>query len=263
MTRNRFAQFLLTLALAPSIASAIAAETPTTTRDSGDAVHLFGYTPKPGMEEQFDSGYQKHLAWHHAHQDPLVWYGWSVTHGPRMGMFIDGTFGAPFAAFDQRVAPAEDGKDADRTFMPFAQPAFREAYRLRRDLSTGTPLEQWQPTSMVEVRHYKVKLGKTVQFEQLAKRMRDVAGGKGVYTWYQGVGGTASPEYMLMVARDGWASFDRVPGDLESALASVDDAATGRQLLAAYAASVDEVTSEIWRYRSEMSLIPSNTSPQP
>jgi hypothetical protein len=61
---------------------------------------------------------------------------------------------------------------------------------------------------------------------------------------------------MLMVARNGWASFDRMPGDLETVLATVDDATTRRELLAAYAASVDEVTSEIWRYRSEMSLIP-------
>jgi hypothetical protein len=79
------------------------------------------------MEDPFDAGYQKHLAWHRAHQDPLVWYGWTVTHGPRMGMFIDGTFGAPFAAFDQRVAPADDAKDAERSFLLHGQPTFREA----------------------------------------------------------------------------------------------------------------------------------------
>jgi len=68
---------LFALVLLLAIAPAFAAE-PVTTRDSGDAVHLFGYTPKPGMDEQFDAGYQKHLAWHRAHQDPLVWYGWTV-----------------------------------------------------------------------------------------------------------------------------------------------------------------------------------------
>ena len=259
MARNRPTYSLLVLSLCAVLPVFAFAADPTTTRDTGDAAHLFGYTPKPGMEDPFDAGYQKHLAWHRAHQDPLVWYGWTVTHGPRMGMFIDGTFGAPFAAFDQRVAPADDAKDAERSFLLHGQPTFREAWRVRRDLSTGTPLEQWQPTPLVEVHLYKVKFGKSVQFEQIAKRMRaavDATGGKDACTWYQGVGGTGSPEYMLMVARNGWASFDRMPGDLETVLATVDDATTRRELLAAYAASVDEVTSEIWRYRSEMSLVP-------
>jgi hypothetical protein len=211
------------------------------------------------MDAQFDAGYQKHLAWHRTHADPLVWYGWTVTHGPRMGMFIDGSFGAPFAAFDKRVAPADDAKDAERTFGAFGDPAFRAVYRVRRDLSTDTPLELWQPTSMVEVRVYKLKLGKAAQFEQIVKRMRAIAeksDGPGVYTWYEGVGGTATPEFMLMVARDGWASFDGAPGDLERVLSAVEDPVTRRELLAAYAACVDTVTNEIWRYRSEMSLIP-------
>jgi hypothetical protein len=140
--------------------------------------------------------------------------------------------------------------------MTFAEPASRTVYRVRRDLGTGTPLEQWQPTSLVEVHVYKLKLGKAAQFEQIVKRMRAVVEASGTHTWYEGVGGTASPEFMLMVARDGWAAFDRSPGDLERVLMSVEDATTRRELLAAYAASVNEVSSEIWRYRSELSLIP-------
>jgi hypothetical protein len=252
----------LPLALALLLAAGTAFAAEPTTRNTGDATHLFAYTPKPGMDAQFDAGYQKHLAWHRTHNDPLVWYGWTITHGPRMGMFIDGSFGAPFSAFDHRVAPADDAKDADRTFMAFGEPAFRAVYRVRRDLSTGTPLEQWQPTAMAEVHVYKLKLGKAAQFEQIVKRMRAVveaSGGQGMHTWYEGVGGTASPEFMLMVARNDWASYDKSPGDLERVMSSVEDATTRRELLAAYAACVDSVTSEIWRYRPEMSLIPAAT----
>lgn len=224
-------------------------------RDSGDAAQLFGYVPKDGMRAQFDAGYRKHLGWHATNGDPLVWYGWYVTHGPRAGMFIDGSFGAPFAAFDHRVAPAEDAKDAERAFLPFAQPAFRAVYRVRRDLSTGTPLERWEPTPLVDVHHYKVKLGRSIHFEQIARRMRAALDAKGVaYTWYEGVAGTATPEYMLMVARKGWAGFD-APGDLEGVLGHLDDA-NRRELLLGFAASVDEVTAEVWQYRSELSLIP-------
>ena len=251
---------LLLLALTTITAHAAEPAATNTTRNTGDAAHLFGYTPKPGMEAQFDAGYRKHLEWHRAQHDPLVWYGWYVTHGPRMGTFIDGSFGAPFAAFDQRVAPAEDAKDNERTFFPYAQPVFRNVYRVRRDLSTATPLEKWEPTSMIEVHTYKVKPGKSYQFEQIARRVRGVtaaSNAKGIHTWYEGVGGTGTKEYLLMVARDGFAAFDAGPADLESVLSTIDDATARRELLSAYASAIDEVTSELWRYRSDLSLIPS------
>ena len=254
----RLLRSLALLALAAS-APLFAAEPTASLRNTGDAAHLFGYMPKAGMAAQFDAGYQKHLAWHRTHADPLVWYGWTVTHGPRMGMFIDGTFGAPFAAFDARVAPADDAKDAARTFLPYGEATYRATYRLRRELGTGTPLEEWKPTSQLQAVSYRVKVGKAAQFEQIVLRMRKLIeeqGGQGVHTWYEGVGGTTTPEYLLLIARDGWAGYARSPGDLERVLMTVDDATIRRELLAAYAASVDGVTSEIWRYRSEMSLIP-------
>jgi hypothetical protein len=247
MLRTRLIALLALAATAPLFA----AEPTTSLRNSGDAAHLFGYVPKPGMEAQFDAGYRRHLEWHRTHADPLVWYGWYVTHGPRMGTFIDGSFGAPFAAFDQRVAIADDVRDADRNVTPYADAAFRTVYRVRRDLSTATPLEEWKPTAMVQVHTYKVRLGKAKQFEQIVKRMPKL----GAFTWYEGVGGTDS-EYVLMVARDGWANFDS-PGDLEGVLATIEDPTTRRELLSGYAAFVEDVTSEIWRYRSDLSLIPS------
>jgi hypothetical protein len=265
MKQFRLLSRTLLLSLAITCALPAVAQDPKSMRDSGDAAHLFGYLPKDGMRAQFDAGYRKHLEWHATHADPLVWYGWYVTHGPRAGMFIDGSFGAPFAAFDQRVAPADDAKDAERNFMAFAQPTFRAAYRVRRDLGTGTPLERWQPTQLVDVHRYRIKLGRSSHFELLAKRMRtalEASGEKDVaYTWYQGVAGTATPEYMLMVARKGWAGFDAAPGDLEGVLATLDDATTRRELLMGLAASVDEVTGEVWQYRSDLSLIPANPPP--
>ncbi|HWI24804.1 MAG TPA: hypothetical protein VNS59_07760 [Lysobacter sp.] len=256
---------VLLLSLATLCTLPAVAQESKSTRDSGDAAHLFGYLPKDGMRAQFDAGYRKHLEWHAMRADPLVWYGWYVTHGPRAGMFIDGSFGAPFAAFDQRVAPADDAKDAERSFLGFAEPTFRMEYRVRRDLSTGTPLERWQPTPLVEVHRYRVKLGRSSHFELLAKRMRstlEASGAKDVaYTWYQGVAGTGTPEYMLMVSRNGWAGFDGASGDLEGVLGTLGDATTRRELLMGVAASVDEVTSEVWQYRSDLSLVPKTTLP--
>lgn len=219
-------------------------------RDSGDAAHLFAYWPKEGQKERFDEGYRAHLQWHRDRRDPLVWYGWYVSSGERIGMFIDGSFGAPFAAFDQRVAPKDDAADAARTFVAYATDAFRASYRLRREFSTGFPLEQWKPSKSVQVFHYTLRPGTQARFERFVLAVRGALlkrDGAPAYTWYEKVVGGA-PGYMLMVARDDWKSYDAHGAAPETLVAPA--------ALEDFTAAVAEVRSEIWSYREDLSLIP-------
>ena len=70
----------------------------------GDAAFLFAYTVREEQMNNFVEGYKKHLQWHMDKNDPLPWYAWFVFTGNRLGLFIDGTFGISFEAFDNRVA---------------------------------------------------------------------------------------------------------------------------------------------------------------
>ena len=226
--------------------------------DRGDAAHLFGYFPKAGMEARFDAGYRRHLAWHRGRHDPLVWYGWYVASGDRAGMFIDGSFGAPFAAFDRRVDPDGDAADAATNVTPFASSAFRASYRLRREFSTGFPLERWQPSKSVQVFHYTLKPGTSRRFEAVLRGARaelqrhpDAP----AHTWYELVVGGSSPGYLLMIARDDWKSYDEHVEGMEALFASSADARTG-DLLDVLAASVAAVDSETWNYREDLSYFP-------
>lgn len=226
--------------------------------DRGDAAHLFGYFPREGMRARFDEGYRSHLEWHRGKRDPLVWYGWYVASGDRTGMFVDGSFGAPFAAFDQRVDLAGDAADAARNVTPFATTAFRASYRLRREFSTGFPLEQWQPSDSVQVFHYTLEPGTGRRFEAVLRGARAALQRRPdapAYTWYELVAGGDSPGYLLMVARDGWKSYDTHAGGLEALLADAGDVRTGR-LLDELAASVAAVKVEIWGYREDLSYFP-------
>lgn len=225
-------------------------------KDSGDAAHLFAYIPKEGQQDRFDAAYAEHLKWHRDHQDPLVWYGWYVASGARVGMFIDGSFGAPFAAFDQRVAVKDDAADAQRTFVPFATDAFRASYRVRREFSSGFPLEQWQPTKNVQVFHYTLRAGTQARFENVLRATREALRGEDgapAHTWYELVVGGEVSGFMLMVARDGWAGYDRFDGNPEHLIGRI---ANNRSLLDDLAASVQTVQSETWVYRADLSLIP-------
>jgi hypothetical protein len=242
------AMFLCLLLAAPAVAADAAS-----TRDSGDAAHLFGYRAHPGARERFDAGYRQHLQWHRAHRDPLVWYGWYVADGPRAGMFVDGTFGAPFAAFDQRVDPKGDAADAAANVNAHAEAVLRASYRVRREFSTGLPLEQWRPSPTVQVLHYRLRPGMQLRFERALavarERLRGVPDAQ-AHTWYEKLTGGPLPEFMLLVARDGWADYDaELATGLETLL-------HGSPALDDLAASVEIIEAETWTYRADLSLIP-------
>lgn len=232
--------------------SAPAAAQAPVSRDSGDAAHLFAYVPKKGMEQRFDTGYRAHLQWHRARRDPLVWYGWYVYDGDRTGLFVDGSFGAPFAAFDRRVDPAGDAADAERNVAPYADTAFRASYRVRRELSTGFPLERWQPSRRAQVFHYTLRAGTRARFERAllaARASLQRPPGAPPHTWYEKIVGGTAPEYMLMVARDDWTSYD-------THAVSLDELVTDPARLEDLTAAVAQVRVETWLYRDDLSLIP-------
>lgn len=220
---------------------------PTTTR----VAFLYGYTLEPGRRKQFVKGYRRHLQWHEKHHDPLPWYGWFVASGDRLGMFIDGSFGIPFSAFDHRVDPQGDHADAVRNVLPYVQPVFRSAYVLQPDLGTGKPLENRQPSKSVQVFYYTLRAGTAAQFETAVRaagrHLRNTPDAP-PHTWYRRAEGGTLPVYMLMVAREDWASYGRHRKTLAQR-AGPDEAGH-------LEASVKRVRSEIWRYRPDLSLLP-------
>lgn len=219
---------------------------------TGPAAFLFAYHIKDGMMAQFEEGYRRHLEWHREHGDPLPWYGWYVTSGDRPGLFIDGTFGISFQAFDERVEPRADFADMMETTLPFVTPAFFRTYRLRPELGTGQPLEDRTPTRSVQTFHFAVSPGMEPAFEAWAARIREAAGSS-VLTWYELVAGGEHPSYMLHVSRAGWADVGAGPGFLATILG--DDrgrAGTGTDGLEGV---LRGIRSEVWTYRPDLSLI--------
>lgn len=226
--------------------------------DKGNTVALvFAYQPEPGMEQLFREGYRRHLEWHEEHKDPLTWYAWFVVAGRRTGLFIDGTFGIPFAAIDKRIDPADDAADFAQTTAPFAETAFRTAYTLRREISTGTPLENISPSPMIQVFHYTLHTGREAEFENVVTAVKSALEGKEetpVFTWYEVTVGAEHPGYMLMIARNGWKEFDEQSASLSAILAN--HAKEAKQLLRSLSESVANVESEVWLYRKDLSYFP-------
>jgi len=132
-------------------------------------LQLFSYELKD--KAQFEQGYRRHLGWHAAHGDKLVWYGWMVDSGGRKGLFVDGTAGASYPALDARPDPASDGADAARNFLPFVRAVNVETWELWTAVSTATPLEERAPGALMDVYMMRVSPGAAGRFEQALARL--------------------------------------------------------------------------------------------
>ena len=223
---------------------------------SAQAGLLTGWRPEPGQRDALYEGYARHLEWHGNAGDTLTWYGWDVVAGPGQGLFVDGTFGAPFAALDVRVDPGGDAQDHAVNVDAFASPAFREALLLRRDLSTATPLEERAPTTYVQVVRYTIGVAAGSAIVETA--LRDMASrgppcsvGLLPFTVYESIAGSSAPGLIVMVWRDRLESFDDD---------GVNPVPCLRQLVASPTPSPVSsagvgVSIEVWRLRRDLSYM--------
>ena len=216
------------------------------------------------MRSRFVEGYRRHLDWHRQHDDPLAWYGWFVSSGERVGLFIDGSFGAPYAAFDHRVNPTGDRANAAQNVAPFVDPAFRSTYVLRPTLSTGRLLEEHEPSPSIQVVYYTLRPGMQHRFEEALAELRavlDRAEDPPVYTWYQLIVGGEHPAFMLMIPRYGWADYATgaaIRAIVRRAFEPEEAAALLKMMLGA----VEDVRSEVWSYREDLSYFPNREASQ-
>jgi hypothetical protein len=219
----------------------------------GPAAHFFVYQVNSGAQAKFEDGYRHHLGWHRSHHDPLVWYGWTVADGKRDGYFIDASVGEPFAAFDRRVDVELDGADFRANVAPYVTPQAQLTYQLLPELSFGTPLESHKPSAAVQITYFDLRPGTQARFERALQAVRRILAstpGAPPHTWYRLVTGGGKPQYMLMVARTNWASYDAFRKDIADLLAEDQNA------LHDFTDAVRSSSTESWEYRADLSNLP-------
>ncbi len=224
----------------------------------GDAAFLFAYSVKEGQMNNFVEGYKKHLQWHMDKNDPLPWYAWFVFTGNRLGLFIDGTFGISFEAFDNRVAPREDYQDFLKTTAPFVDANFRQVLQLKRDLSTIFLLEEQKPTSQIDIFHIELHQGTEVDFEKL---IRDIvskiskSSEKVNFTTYKILSGSEHPKYIVMAPRNNFKDFNSSTtfNSFTALITNYQDPEHVNQYLGKLTKSIKNTYTETWRYRVDLS----------
>jgi hypothetical protein len=217
------------------------------------AAFLFTYDIDRGKEAAFEAGYAAHLQWHAAHADALPWFGWYVTSGPRTGLFVDGTFGVPFAAMDARPDLAGDGADMAARVLPYAKARAYSAHVLWPELSTIRSLEARQPSPVVDVYALRVTPGDVAAFETALLASARTGKGDLAWTWYRLAGGGGLGAYMVLVPRRSWAELAGRPTHMAGLIAAAHGDGPDQ---ARAAALIQSVEVEAWSYKPGLSRIP-------
>ena len=236
--------------LFPAIILTIAFASPLKGQGWADGGMLYAYQPHAGQRAQFDDGYRRHLGWHIERRDSLPWYGWDIIAGRRMDQFVDGTFGVRFEAIDRRVDPQGDAAHAAQTVTPYARATERWAVRVRRDLSTHTPLESREkPARLAQVVTYRVPPGMKAAFERILTNVRASAGANNLFpfTTYETVAGSKDAEFTVMVWRSGMTSFDQPERDPHFAITRALDGGLAQAVRS---------ESELWQFRADLTHVP-------
>ncbi len=150
--------------------------------------------------------------------------------------------------------PAGDAAHMATHVTPHGAPVTRHLVRLRPGLSTAGPLEARapDPSPLVEVTRYVVSPAGMPRVAGALEALRREArsGSLLPYTVYE-LGAGAGPGFMVMTWRTRLASFDEVARDpvqaLRRHLRSAVEAAGGDPVKA--------VTSEVWRYRPDLTYL--------
>jgi hypothetical protein len=234
---------LAPLIVAGAFTTPLVAQAPATA--PGPYARIVTIAPKPGEARAFEEGYARHIEWHRSAGDPWTWYGWSFVLGPRIGRFMDGTFGHAAADFDRPVDPAGDAADNARNVIPHADFVSHGVYRRLDDASRGAAFPD--TSAYLVLSTYRVAPGRAAEFESalLSAGTSRGAGGPSDdgarWSWYRLELGGGGPEYLLMQGAAGW----------EAAVAAMDHVA-----LELPAGVVESVTTELLRYRPTHSYHP-------
>lgn len=236
------AALLLLPVLPLSVSGApLAAQSPAVVAEPGPYARIVTIAPKPGQDSAFEAGYARHIGWHRANRDPWTWYGWSFVLGPRMGRFMDGSFGHAAADFDRSVNPEGDGADNDVNVSPYADFVSHGVYRRLESASRGAVLPD--TSSYLALATYQVAPGREAEFEAAIAAPAVSAGANPStdrWSWYRLEIGGAGSEYLLMRGAPSW----------EGAVAAM-----ARPGLRPPPGVVATVTTELLRYRPTHSLV--------
>lgn len=217
------------------------------------------WKPKPGLEAKLEAGIKAHNEFHRKQNDTTTFETYVITSGPNSGHYLRVAPGRNWRDFDTEAAGNKaDQADSAINTDPYIASSETEYWRVRLDLSRPRP--EMTPPAMYSITFYRVKFGKTDDFERAFKKSKEALD-KANWPRHSLVlsllNGGEGPTYAILVPRQKFAELNPPEGKtlaqvLEDQLGR-DEASTRTEMLNA---AVEGTFTQLVEHRPDLSYGP-------
>ena len=215
---------------------------------------------KNGAVPQYEAGRKQKAAWHKQQNDPLPLYVWETMSGDNSGTFIVGRLGQHWADFDKpAISDEADLAEFEKVVGTYVDSVTARYYDYMSKVSN--PTGDKTPSKYAEIITFYSRYGKESDFRSAVTRVYE-AGIKTKwpvnYEWYELVNGGPTGVFVLVLPHANWADFEDKP-EVKSFRDIIKEAfgqAEADSIVDRLDGSVQKATSEIIRFRPELSYLP-------
>lgn len=243
-----------------AIAIPLTIVTTTLAQSSGEIAYFHLNRVKPSMKAQYETARKRHWVWHQKMQDTWAYHVWQIVSGEASGTYMVCSFGHTWKEVDesdQLVGGEED--DPAAKVEPYLDAEPESYYRYLPNLSIA-PIEGFSPSAKLSVTRWLVKQEGVESFLAAQAKIRDAlakSGYAGHLRWFELVDGGETPQFLKLVDRDNWASYEHPP---DENLGSIMDKTYGKDQAASIMRDVRTAVRsqyvETWQYRPDLSFVP-------
>ena len=229
-------------------------------QSSGDIAYFHVNRVKPGMTSQYETARKRHWVWHRKMQDKWVYHVWQIVSGEASGTYMVCSFGHTWKEVDesdQLVGGEED--DPAAKVEPYLDAEPESYYRYLPNLSIARK-DGFSPSAKLAVTRFLVKQEDVETFLAVQAKMKDAlakAGHLGNLRWFELVNGGETPQFLMLVDRDNWASYEHSENEN---LGSIMEKTYGKDQAASMMRDVRRAVRsqyvETWQYRPDLSFVP-------
>ena len=214
--------------------------------------------PRSGMEQQYEAGRKKHMAWHKSQADPWTWSVFEVMTGPDTGDYLVTTAGHQWADFDSWLAKYGEGDTADSAAaMGSARASAQASYWTQLTAISRLPPDG-ERTPLLTLTIYRVKPGHDAALlAAIGKLNKALEGARYPIRsiWYRLSSGGEIPSYAVVSPRENMASLGPTPSLMQAVEAQIGKPGT-EALVKEFFDNVTGATTELLQRRDDLGYAP-------
>ena len=226
----------------------------------GTIASLEYQTPKNGMVKQYEDGRKQKAEWHKQQKDPLPLMVWETLSGDYTGTYIVGRLGQHWSDFDKpSISEQADLEEFNKVIGANVQSVVTRYYELLP--KDSKPTDSTVPSKFAEIVTYRVRAGKDGDFRSAVDRATEAiekTKWAANFYWYALANGGPGGTYVLVLPHANWADFEDKPGmkPFPEMLKEAFGPAEADSITKRFDSSVESTTSEIIRFRPDLSYFP-------